>query len=157
MTTIAYDGKTLAADSQTTQDGIRLSNSAVKIFSPWNETWAVEGKQIAAFGIAGDLHAANDLRKAMESFAGHHAGDPFAKGITFAFIAIAEDRTVFVGGKYSDDDRSWVVQAEAPVAVGTGGDFALGAMAAGSKAEDAIRIASKFDVNTNDSVSTIDC
>lgn len=157
MTTIAYDGKTLASDSQSTQGNIRVSNSAVKIFSATHRDWAVEGKRIVAFGVAGNLHAANDLRNAMETFAGHKAGDPFAKGVTFAFIAIAEDRTVFVGGKYSDEDRSWVMQADAPVAVGSGGDFALGAMAAGAKAEDAVRIASKFDVNTNDSVSSINC
>lgn len=158
MTTIAYDGKTLASDSQTTQDGIRLSNSAVKIFARGvDDDWAIEGKRVAAFGIAGNLHAANDLRRAMSSFAGHHAGDPFEVGVTFAFIAIAEDRTVFVGGKYSDDNRSWVVEAQAPVAVGSGGDFALGAMAAGVPAEEAVRIASKFDVGTNDSVSCIPC
>lgn len=158
MTTIAYDGKTLAADSQTTQDGICLSNSAMKIFARGPEDdWSIEGKRVAAFGIAGNLHAANDLRRVMSSFAGHHAGDPFEAGVTFAFIAIAEDRTVFVGGKYSDDDRSWVIEAQSPVAVGSGGDFALGAMAAGVSAEEAVKIASKFDVNTNDSVTSINC
>ncbi|ANZ48574.1 peptidase HslV family [Erwinia phage vB_EamM_ChrisDB] len=157
MTTIAYDGVTLASDSQTTQGDIRLSNSAVKIFAAPHRDWAVEGKRIVAFGVAGNLHAANDLRAAMSTFAGHKAGDPFPEGVTFAFIAIAEDHTVFVGGKYSDDTRSWVVEAQAPIAVGSGGDFAMGAMAAGAKAEDAIRVASKFDVKTNDSVSSIVC
>ncbi|QVW56147.1 hypothetical protein pEaSNUABM6_00001 [Erwinia phage pEa_SNUABM_6] len=135
-----------------------MSNTAVKIFaSGEGDDWAIEGKKIAAFGIAGNLNAANDLRRAMSSFAGHHAGDPFEAGVTFAFIAIAKDRTVFVGGKYSDEPRSWVMEAQTPVAVGSGGDFALGAMAAGVSAEDAVRIASKFDVNTNDSVSCIPC
>lgn len=157
MTTIAFDGNTLAADSQTTQENIRLSNSAVKIFTrvAQSDDWAIEGKRITAFGVAGNLHAANDLRRAMETFAGHKAGDPFAKGITFAFIAIAEDRTVFVGGKYSDDDRSWVVEAQAPVAVGSGGDFAMGAMAAGATAEQAVEIAARFDVNTGGLVQAI--
>ncbi|QVW55878.1 hypothetical protein pEaSNUABM10_00003 [Erwinia phage pEa_SNUABM_10] len=158
MTTIAYDGKTLASDSQSTQGNIRVSNSAMKIFARGEgDDWSIEGKRIAAFGVAGNLHDAKDLRQRMSSFVGHHSGDHFENGSTFAFIAIAEDHTVFVGGKYSDEPRSWVMEAEAPVAVGSGGDFALGAMAAGAKAEDAVRIASKFDVNTNDSVSSIDC
>ena len=42
-----------------------------------------------------------------------------------------------------------------PVAVGSGCEFAIGAMAAGASSADAVRIAAKFDINTGGPVQEI--
>lgn len=158
MTTVAYDGKTLASDSQTTHGTMRLSNSAVKIFGRGvQDDWSIEGKKVMAFGIAGNLHAADELRREMSTFVGLKGCSRFTKGVTLSYIAITEDRTVYVGGQYEDEEQGWLCEVSAPIAVGSGGDFAMGAMAAGLSAEEAVRIAARFDVNTNESVSSILC
>ena len=49
MTTIAYDGRTLASDSQTTQGDIRLSMIAEKIHTrPNGITWRAGGEMVEA-------------------------------------------------------------------------------------------------------------
>lgn len=152
MTTIAFDGETLAADSQTTQEGVRLSMLAEKIHvRPEGAAWKVNGEMVAAFGVAGKLNSAYLVQYAME-LEGFDASHAFPKGTSLTFLAITVDGNVYVGGQNEDDEWAWLSKVAAPMAVGSGAELAIGAMAAGANAEQAIEIASRFDTCTGGTV-----
>ncbi|AFQ96730.1 peptidase HslV family [Erwinia phage phiEaH2] len=160
MTTIAYDGKTLAGDSQTTQGDIRLSMHAVKIFTPQpGESWAVNGEKAVSFGVAGCLQGNNALREALNScmkgYQGLTGSTRFPKGIVISYLVVTEHGNVYAGGQYENDEMPWLTKVAAPIAVGSGAEFAIGAMAAGASAGDAVSIAARFDVNTGGEIREI--
>lgn len=132
MTTVAWDGKTLAADSQMTSGAIR--SRAVKIVrSPngflaagageWNSIvpWLrwVEGGMIPE-EQPDSLHAKSHVIII----------DPKGKAFTF------EGSTT----RLPLLDKFW--------ALGSGTELALGAMAMGADARTAVKVAAKFDVYT---------
>lgn len=152
MTTIAFDGTTLAADSQTTQEGVRLSMQAEKIHvRPEGSTWKVNGEMVAAFGVAGKLNSAYLVQYAM-ALDGFDASHSFPKGTSLTFLAVTVDGNVYVGGQNEDDDWAWLSKVSAPMAVGSGAEFAIGAMAAGTTAAKAVIIAARFDTATGGGV-----
>lgn len=160
MTTIAYDGVSLASDSQTTQGDVRLSLNAQKIFQPLDgETWAVNGERAIAFGVAGKLHSTIAVHKALSSCMSGYKGltvdTRFPKGYSLNYLVITEDGGVYAGGQYEDDDVPWLAKVSAPIAVGSGAEFAMGAMAAGVSAKIAIGIAAQYDVGTGGKVQVI--
>lgn len=156
MTTIAFDGKTLAADSQTTQGCCRLSLQAEKIFQvPKSDPWFVMGQHVAAFGVAGTLQASHYVREAMKGYGGLNVNTTFPKGVAASWLAITHDGDVFVGGQYEDDNVAWLTKVTAPIAIGSGSEYAMGAMAAGVTAVGAVEIAAKFDVNTGGQIRVI--
>lgn len=150
MTTIAFDGNTLAADSQTTQDGLRLSMQAKKIhLCPSGQTWRVNGIPVWAFGVAGKLSSAHLVETALLEFDdGITVATSFPKGSSLTYLLITQSGEVFVGGQNDDDDQAWLSQVSTPIAIGSGSELAIGAMAAGGDAAMAIEIASRYDTNT---------
>lgn len=156
MTTIAFDGKTLAADKQTTQGSCRLTLEAEKIFQVAQaDPWFVMGQRVAAFGVAGTLQGSHYVREAMLSATGLDVKTTFPKGVVVTWLAVTEDGNVYVGGQYEDDDVAWLTKVTAPIAIGSGCEYALGAMAAGVTAVGAVEIAARFDVNTGGEIQVI--
>lgn len=161
MTTIAFDGKTLASDSQLTAGTLRLDTNTKKIYQPEpTEQWVVDGKRAIAFGVAGSLGATEivhgALRSVMSGYSGLNSTTRFIKGESLKYIVITESGEVYAGGQYSDDEVPWIAKVQPPIAVGSGSEYALGAMAAGVSAAEAVRIAMRFDVNTGGDIQTID-
>lgn len=138
MTTIAFKNFRLAGDSKVTRGGIHIEN-ADKVFIKNKITFAVHGDVTAALYVAkllGELNCFEHLQKleiGIETSSDWHV----------AFI---------YGGKLweiSSHDKI-IVQLDSKIfyAWGSGGDIALGAMAAEKSAAEAVEIASRFDVNT---------
>ena len=132
MTTIAWDGVTLAGDRQATF-GTTPRPSAKKVFK-------VEHTEHGAvlFGMSG-------LASDCQAFANwvFNGGDkPEFKEIWV--IAVDQKRNVW----YCDNRLMFGIVRSKFWAGGTGADYALGAMAAGKSAVEAVKIASTLDINT---------
>lgn len=132
MTTIAYDGKTLAADSQSTCGTI--SGRAVKI-----------AKNKAGFLVAGCGSYAT-VRWWMDWVLAGLQPDDQPDHAEDATIIIVDPRgraRMFAEAAVSQTlpRRKW--------AIGSGSDLALGAMAMGADARTAVKVACKFDVYTS--------
>jgi len=141
MTTIAYDGITLASDSQATSSHIHTGDFQ-KIFK-------IKFESGACVLVAG-------------------CGDAFAIS---AFIAWVEDgmcedeyppnMDAFTGlvvsdsGAYLFCDRPHPIPVHAPFGMGSGGDFAIGAMAAGKSARDAVKVAITVDPYSGGKIKTL--
>lgn len=155
MTTVAYDGRTLASDSQTTQSDIRLSLIAEKIHTrPNGITWRACGEMVEAFGVAGKLQGYDELVRELESHQGLTSTSRFTPGTSLKYLVITTSGKIYCGGQYTDDTQAWMAEVQAPIAVGSGAEFAMGAMAAGAPADAAVRIAMRFDVGTGGEVKT---
>lgn len=132
MTTIAYDGKTLAADRRASK-GTRRAVVVCKL-----AVLPVPGLGVCRVGFAGDWRTLEEAVERPRS------------GIT----GLAIDRR----------GRAWIrlslePWAQAPdqdrVAIGSGEDYALGALGAGASARRAVIVAGLFDPFTGDGVDIL--
>jgi ATP-dependent protease HslVU (ClpYQ) peptidase subunit len=129
MTTIAFDGKTLAADSQSTTGSTR--GRAVKI-----------AKSADGFVVAG----AGEFAVVKQWIRWVLDGRPAERQPELAdeaTVIVLEPRgraVMFSGSAVSQPlpRKQW--------AIGSGSDFALGAMAMGADARTAVKVACRFDV-----------
>ncbi len=137
MTTIAWDGKTLAADRQSTYNG--TATPTTKIFR------VVKHGRAKLFGCAGDSGECQAYARWMR----RGGKKPALSDI--AVLTIDHKGRVFV---MSD---KWII-ARVRVkkwALGSGTDFAMGAMFAGADAEKAVHIATVLDTKTGLGVDTL--
>jgi hypothetical protein len=148
MTTIAFDGRFLAADRRITF-GTEISARAERKLD-------VAGAPPMAFASTGSI--AEHWRAAFIAWwLGGHQGDlPPSYGADTEkagnFIAVTADgdvQTVSYACPYA-----W--RMGAPCAFGSGADFATGAMLAGRSAMEAVIIAAQCDTNTGGGVQFID-
>jgi hypothetical protein len=131
MTTIAWDGKTLAADSQaTTSSGTRCRTAKIVRSS----------KGFVAAG-AGSLNAVTPwLRWVLAGMPPEKQPDTLADSSTILIVDPRGRAFTFEGSpvRLPLRDKIW--------ALGSGADFALGAMAMGADARTAVKVACRFDV-----------
>lgn len=159
MTTIAYDGTILAADTQMTMGSHRLDSDTQKIFQPKpGESWYVNGVRAIAFGVAGKLIGVQAVQGALAScMSGYQGLTPhtrFPKGYAISYLVVTETGEVYTGGQYEDDEYPWMAKVATPIAIGSGCEFAIGAMAVGAPADAAVAVASQYDVNTGKTVQS---
>jgi hypothetical protein len=146
MTTIAFDGRFLAADTLATRGGNSSNCLSTKI--------ALAGGRAFAFGGAwGPLQAdlmnwylAGAEPAQLPSHARHSDGGTM-------LVLDLETRVPYV----FTDKMPYADQEAAPIAFGTGGDLAQGAIRAGVTAMEAVQIAALDDLMTNDTIDFIDC
>lgn len=138
MTTIAFDGTTIASDT-------RMGSDNNNDMTP-RQKFVVEGDVIyTASGLAAALYPFIDWHKA--------GADPkdfpsFPNDVTLWSITRDGIAEYF-------KDTPWPVRHTVyPLALGTGCEYALGAMTAGASPEEAVRIAMKWDANTAGEVRT---
>ena len=141
MTTLAYDGRTLAADKQATGGGAKCS--VTKIFRV--------GELV--IGFAGELGLAMEML------------DWVRRGRTAADFPAAQRKTedscelvVIDAGRILVYERSpHAYTVEDPVyATGSGRDFAIAAMYCGLDARKAVAVACQFDSHSGMGVDAID-
>ena len=138
MTTIAWDGKTLAADRRVSGcGGILITCKIIR---------APDGRLI---GVSGRASACEALRQWMLT----KSGDPPVPLRDEAWgdiIEIEPDGAVYFWGEWG---RFLVLNDE--VAIGSGQQFARAAMACGKSAAEAVEIAALFDEQTGDGVDVL--
>lgn len=136
MTTIAYKDGKLAFDSKVTAGGTHTG-------------FMTKGKKTSKFLIAGcgsceDLQAFIDWMDAGGVVADKKLFGLADREVDMAALVVNKKNMVF---HYEGRLYPYEVNSEYH-AMGSGADFALGAMASGSSAQQAVRIASKLDTST---------
>lgn len=140
MTTIAWDGVTLASDRKATMGGTPV---------PFRKIWRIEGERTLLCGASGDAYLATAWRRWMER-QGEPPPIPTDPGDMYVMV-IDEHRRIWTA-----DLRRIYTRVRYPYwAIGSGADYALGAMAAGETAAKALRIASRLDTGTGLGVETL--
>jgi ATP-dependent protease HslVU (ClpYQ) peptidase subunit len=148
MTTIAYKDGILAADSQVSA-GNRICNNdfhkVQRIDSP-----DYGSVYIAAAGTLSHILEMFDFVETL--FAGEEPEAIKFASDQFQVVMLREDGTLLEGILTEASTNILWIECENPWSIGSGSDFAMGAMFAGMSAEEAVSLASRLDVYTNDNV-----
>lgn len=145
MTTIVTDGKRIAADSQTSYGDERTPDSYNKVVIDGSRLFAYSGpvnlfKPLIDWYIGGCLLA--DIPKIPDDH--HHH--------LFVF-----DHDIEEPAWYANVQRCpYPDSLSFPAAIGSGRKYALGAIEAGASLEEAVRVASKWDVYTGGEIKVWD-
>ena len=139
MTTIAWDGDTLAADRRVSYGTI--SDAKVTKISKTKK---------GLCGAAGVTSMCAAFRRWFE--AGEKGDPPYMgkDGDTATGFIIRPD-----GTRIMYDQHGWYKTDPGPFAMGSGFEVALGAMAQGAAADKAVQVAAEFDGSTGNEVDTL--
>ena len=133
MTCIAWDGKTLAADRQGTNNGLKISCTKIK---------RIKGGAVVAF--TGELEKGIELAKWLEDGEDPSKWPSYQGADDWTRMIVAKDGHIFI---YEQRPVPQPVEDKF-AAWGSGRDFAIGALAMGADARTAVRIASEFNVGS---------
>lgn len=140
MTTIAFDGKTMACDTQVT--GNYVYNTDTKIYE----------NEFVVIGVAGDAGVGILLVKDDGILVPKHYDFDFS-----ALVWVKDLETLCKVEFYKSWDcalSSVIPIADGFAAVGSGAPYALAAMECGYSAHGGVAVASKFDTNTGGKIIT---
>jgi ATP-dependent protease HslVU (ClpYQ) peptidase subunit len=150
MTTCAYDGKTLAADSMQSNAGMRRWTDKLRRID--RNRYVVTG--------AGDAFRINLLAKWTEQMlTANFEIDPTASWPDYPGEKDAPNGLmveVSTGRCWNLDGSLWLPVSEPYFAIGSGRDYAMGAMAHGATAIEAVNIAAKHDAHSGGEVRWVD-
>lgn len=142
MTTIAWDGKTLAADKQSTSDG--LKRITTKIHRVRDGLVAITGNGAHGYALLGWFNSERDIAAWPKHSDENTCGNIIH--ITSAGIF------VYNGAGYPHGEPI----ENKFIAFGHGRDYAMAAMHMGADAKKALEIASIYDAYTGMGVDTLD-
>lgn len=141
MTTIAFDGKTMACDTRVVC-GSNCYNTDTKIYE----------NDFAVIGVAGDAGVGTMLIDCPYILQARHYDFDFE-----ALVFVKDTEKVYKVAFYKSWDcalSSVVTVADGFAAVGSGSPYALAAMECGYSAHGGVAVASKFDTNTGGKIIT---
>lgn len=153
MTTIAYDGRTLAADTLATDDyGLKTREGKL---------WALHGCRFGAAGALGDMLRIRLRLQQMAKRLSAMLHDQFMNlvmaedfledGQQLSLLMVAPD-----GRFYTLERGVFRLRAEGFGAIGSGRDYALAAMHLGQSAAQAVAVAAQFDAHTGAEIETLE-
>jgi 20S proteasome alpha/beta subunit len=138
MTTIAWDGVTLASDKRANLDGSRLTVTKIR-----------RGRSGNLVGVSGTFALAEDVFAWLCNGGLRPIGQATDR-VWCPTIEITKDGQIYrheQWGRFLIEDRFY--------AVGSGADFARAAMALGKTAVEAVELASRFDTSTGDGIDLL--
>ncbi len=136
MTTIAATTQAIACDSQITVNGVHVRGSS--------KITKIGG---SLFGLAGDCEAISIFSEWVKGGRKEDAKPEIDAELTFFAIELNAD------GLYLWPDGLYREQVlDGHIAIGTGAQFALGALSAGADLVEAVEIACKWDVNSSEPI-----
>lgn len=141
MTTIAFDGKTMACDTRVVC-GSNCYNTDTKIYE----------NEFVVIGVAGDAGVGILLVKDDGILVPKHYDFDFE-----ALVFVKDTEKVYQVAFYKSWDcalSSVIPVADVRAAVGSGSPYALAAMECGYSAHGGVAVASKFDTNTGGKIIT---
>lgn len=138
MTTIATDGKSMAGDSLTTAGSERVAYKQKII-------------RLKDGRIIGCCECAVQVAQFVRWMDNPGDDKPALDGDEFSALILNPDGTVDYIEKHAEPIRYL-----APMAIGSGGDFALGAMLAGKSPAEAVEIAMLRDTRTGGDVTSLE-
>ena len=137
MTTIATDGKSVAADGLGTVNNLVVERAGEKVRKL---------RDGSLLGVAGDAFALDQIADWLE--AGAVPADR-PEGLKVDVLLIRPGGSALMCG-----NSLRLTACDLPYAIGSGGDLAMGAMAAGKSPAEAVEIAARYDINTGGRVRT---
>jgi len=158
MTTVAWDGKVMASDSCWSLDDAvdslmnkisRLSSGALLGQAGDNDARAIV-RMLDKIKTPAGLPLRDDLLKIRLDYMGLLV---FPKGRVFK-VSLTHHSEAHWGPDFKEDIGIWEISTPF-TAIGSGKEFAIGAMAAGKSAPDAVRIACRYDINSRPPVHTV--
>jgi ATP-dependent protease HslVU (ClpYQ) peptidase subunit len=140
MTTVAYRSGVLAADTQSAgEDGTKYRMRKIHMTTHSG----------VLYGCAGDTSAILRIRRWMERNTTSRPRLP--KDTDADVLMVKPDGTLWM----LNDAFDWEPVDAKFHAIGSGASFALGAMARGATAVQAVKIAARFDINTSAPIDTL--
>lgn len=143
MTTIAWDGTTLAADSRVVEGYVLVSDNYNKLRS-----FKYKNKKYLA-GIAGTMAQGEKFFAWIEQN-GFDLNDPPRLEEMDAVIVSKEGVWCYEGSS-----QGYISLKDEKVSIGSGSYIALAGMRAGLSAEESILLASEVDLGTNNNIRTL--
>ena len=141
MTTIAYDGKTICADTLACWGSERGRAPIEKIIT----------RASGIYALSGSFAVRDEVIDWIENGAKRGDAPNLVGDEEWQVIFIDKDGAAYFGISVSPG----LVPIVAPFTIGSGGEFALGAMLAGKSAHDAVKIAAILDIKTGDNVQIV--
>ncbi|MGC0154835.1 hypothetical protein ACPRNU_20450 [Chromobacterium vaccinii] len=133
MTTIAFDGKTMAADGRATAEDVILADDLQKLHQLDTNRWSLRP---AIIGMSGATRSVSDALAWIEG-----RTEVPGEGVEFFALVWDGERLIMVSDECLTPE-SW----PAPMAIGSGKLPALAAMRAGADARRAVEVAISMDV-----------
>lgn len=152
MTVIAWDGITLASDSQSTNSDAVSSLSEQKIFTPHDGDWLINGERILAIGTAGDCGIEEQLFSLLPGNVTWKT--EFTTEPDFSAIAITDKGRAWLINKDEGKVHASIWLRKESVAIGSGHMIARTAMRCGKSAIEAVNIAIEMDVYSGGAVQS---
>jgi len=154
MTTVAWDGKELVADTQGTRGDTILPGRVQKIFTPAEgEYWEIQGERCIAFALAGMTSGIEAVKDFLRAGITYRTKWDLPYEMMYNALFITESGIAWIqtvaptrGGQFS----SYLELAQAPFSMGSGDNFAFALMSIGKTAQQAVKGASKVCPYTND-------
>ncbi|CAM7596889.1 peptidase HslV family [Escherichia coli] len=152
MTTIAWDGKTLASDTQATSGDVVCSYTEQKIYTPPESGWEVCGSKVVALGCSGDCGAEMELQELLKNNLTY--ASEFLPTFSFTALAITGAGRAYIISKEKGETRASISLQVEPYAIGSGGLIARTAMHCGKNAREAVQVAIDLDCHSGGSVDS---
>ena len=145
MTTIAWDGKTLATDSRATHNSVIEGDNVKKLFKMKSSL-----NEYLACAVCGDYVEALKIIKWIKL---GMSGDfpEIDKDRTASVVCLREDKTLDI---YRSNDKGFPLPHKGLFTDGSGWELALGAMDCGATAVKAVKIAIGRDTNSGGKVQS---
>ena len=147
MTTIVWDGKTLAADGRCTAGNRVASNDMDKIYVDVHSE--VRGSTVIAYALAGSADMAHRIGEWINE--GCEVTDEF-KECNFECVIITEEEAFVYCSESNDICTTFGNQC-----LGSGHDFAVSALAMGKNAVKAVQFAASIDIFSGGTGTFINC
>lgn len=152
MTTIAWDGKTLASDTQASSGDVVCSYTEQKIYTPPESGWEVCGSKVIALGCSGDCGAEMELQELLKNNLTY--ASEFLPTFSFTALAIIGAGRAYIISKEKGETRASISLQVEPYAIGSGGLIARTAMHCGKNAREAVQVAIDLDCYSGGSVDS---
>lgn len=143
MTTVAWDGKTLASDTQASTGSVVCSLSEQKIYTPPESGWEIYGSKVLAFGCSGDCGAEMELQDLLKHNLTYSS--EFLPTFSFTALAIIGAGRAYIITKEKGETRASISLQVEPYAIGSGDLIARTAMHCGKDAREAVQVAIDLD------------
>lgn len=144
MTTIAWDGKTLASDGQSQVGNMIISTDKQKIFHHPYDEWRINGDVIKAIGISGDTSCIDEVIAKLRS--GITYKTEFTSVVDFCLIGVTGNGCAYGLSKDKDDVLPSIFKVGDMFTIGSGDVYAMAAMKSGKTAVEAVEVAISLDV-----------
>lgn len=150
MTTVCWDGDTLAADTLYTAGSRKMQGHYEKIVFPEGKTWTVEGKKVLVFGFSGGVGSLQRIKALLEAGVTDKAV-PDMDDDSFNILMVTEEKHAY-NWTYGRNAQKEIVNdlyaTDGNFAIGSGAVYGLGVMAIKGDPIAGVSAAIKIDLHS---------